>query len=145
MCLYVCHPGSDGEDSATESKSKVLVVPPKQMSSALGSLLANYGSTSDSDSSDEPEGKRASANVNKSTNTKSSGPIDVPALSMVVKCPIAVAHHPTTPFFCFSHLNPKDQRPPSRKSGCPAFGASDQPGHVSLYKHRPLFRDGRHP
>lgn len=90
MCLYICHPDSDGEDSATESKSKVLVVPPKQMSSALGSLLANYGSTSDSDDSDEPEGKRASTNVNKSSNTKSSGTISVPALLMVVKCPLLI-------------------------------------------------------
>lgn len=57
MC--VCHSDSDREDSATESKSNVVVVPPKQMSSALGSLLANYGSMSESDSGDEPEGKFA--------------------------------------------------------------------------------------
>lgn len=55
MC--VCHPDSDREDSATDSKFNVMVVPPKQMSSALGSLLANYGSMSESDSGDEPEGK----------------------------------------------------------------------------------------
>lgn len=145
MCLYVCHPESDREDSATESKAKVLVVPPKQMSSALGSLLANYGSTSESDSSDEPEGKFASTNVNESSNTKSSGPIDTPALLIVVKCLIAVAHNPTTLFFRFSHLNPKNQRSSPRKSGSPAFGASDQPGHVSLYKRHRLFRDGRQP
>lgn len=143
--MYVCHPESDREDSATESKSKVLVVPPKQMSSALGSLLANYGSTSESDSSDEPEGKLASTNVNKSSNTRSSGRIDSPAILIVVKCLIAVAHSPTTLFFCFSHLNPKNQRSSPRKSGSPAFGASDQPRHVSLHKHHPLFRDGRHP
>lgn len=57
MC--VSQPDSDREDAVTESKADVLVVPPKQMSSALGSLLANYGSTSESDSGDEPEGKFA--------------------------------------------------------------------------------------
>lgn len=55
----VSHPDSDRE--AAESKADVLIVPPKQMSSALGSLLANYGSMSESDSNDEPEGKFASA------------------------------------------------------------------------------------
>ncbi|CAG04990.1 unnamed protein product, partial [Tetraodon nigroviridis] len=53
--LASCDHDSDREDSATESKPSVLVVPPKQMSSALGSLLANYGSMSESDSGDEPE------------------------------------------------------------------------------------------
>lgn len=44
-------------DSDTESTPEhgSLVVAPKQMSSALGSLLANYGSTSESD--EEPEGE----------------------------------------------------------------------------------------
>lgn len=53
----VSYPDSDREAAATESKADVLIVPPKQMSSALGSLLANYGSMSESDSNDEPEGK----------------------------------------------------------------------------------------
>ncbi|XP_068165608.1 FMR1-interacting protein NUFIP1 isoform X1 [Antennarius striatus] len=44
---------SDREDPAAESKSGGLVVPPKQMSSALGSLIASYGSMSESD--EEPE------------------------------------------------------------------------------------------
>lgn len=42
---------SDKDESAPEHRS--LVVAPKQMSSALGSLLANYGSASESD--EEPE------------------------------------------------------------------------------------------
>ncbi|XP_026157604.1 FMR1-interacting protein NUFIP1 [Mastacembelus armatus] len=41
---------SDGEDTAEESRTAGLVVAPKQMSSALGSLLANYGSMSESES-----------------------------------------------------------------------------------------------
>lgn len=56
----VAHPDSDREAAATESQADVLIVPPKKMSSALGSLLANYGSMSESDSNDEPEGKFAS-------------------------------------------------------------------------------------
>lgn len=56
----VSHPDSDRKAAGTESKDDVLIVPPKQMSSALGSLLANYGSMSESDSNDEPEGKFAS-------------------------------------------------------------------------------------
>ncbi|XP_042368971.1 nuclear fragile X mental retardation-interacting protein 1 [Plectropomus leopardus] len=44
---------SDREDLAPESRTGGLVVAPKQMSSALGSLLANYGSMSESD--EEPE------------------------------------------------------------------------------------------
>lgn len=46
---------SDGEDTAAESRTGVLVVAPKQMSSALGSLVANYGSMSESESDEEPE------------------------------------------------------------------------------------------
>lgn len=57
----VSHLDSDREAAVTESKADVLIVPPKQMSSALGSLLANYGSMSESDSNDEPEGKFASS------------------------------------------------------------------------------------
>ncbi|KAM8905637.1 FMR1-interacting protein NUFIP1 isoform 2-T2 [Spinachia spinachia] len=44
---------SDREDRGPESKTSVVVVAPKQMSSALGSLVANYGSMSESD--EEPE------------------------------------------------------------------------------------------
>ncbi|XP_017282285.1 nuclear fragile X mental retardation-interacting protein 1 [Kryptolebias marmoratus] len=44
---------SDKEEPAPESKTGGLVVAPKQISSALGSLLANYGSMSESD--EEPE------------------------------------------------------------------------------------------
>lgn len=62
----VSHPDSDRAAAVTESKADVLTVPPKQMSSALGSLLANYGSMSESDSNDEPEGKFAST-LNQST------------------------------------------------------------------------------
>lgn len=47
-------PDSDREDSAAEAKAGGLVVAPKQMSSALGSLMSNYGSMTDSD--EEPEG-----------------------------------------------------------------------------------------
>lgn len=50
-------PDSDREDPVAESKTGGLVVAPKQMSSALGSLLANYGSLSESGSDDEPEGE----------------------------------------------------------------------------------------
>ncbi|XP_028326046.1 FMR1-interacting protein NUFIP1 [Gouania willdenowi] len=47
---------SDKEDSAAaNATTNGLVVVPKQMSSALGSLLANYGSTSGSESEEEPE------------------------------------------------------------------------------------------
>lgn len=38
-------------------KAKALFVAPKQMSSALGSLMSSYGSMSESESGDEPEGK----------------------------------------------------------------------------------------
>lgn len=94
MC--VCYPDSDREDSATESKSNVLVVPPKQMSSALGSLLANYGSMSESDSGDEPEGKFTS------TINKPSGPRHPSIfILIVVKCLCAVA------FLC-THLQSYD-------------------------------------
>uniref|UniRef100_A0A8C5EEY3 C2H2-type domain-containing protein n=1 Tax=Gouania willdenowi TaxID=441366 RepID=A0A8C5EEY3_GOUWI len=49
---------SDKEDSAAaNATTNGLVVVPKQMSSALGSLLANYGSTSGSESEEEPEGE----------------------------------------------------------------------------------------
>lgn len=50
-------PDSDKEDLAAESKTSGLIVAPKQMSSALGSLLANYGSMSESESDEEPEGE----------------------------------------------------------------------------------------
>lgn len=53
-------PDSDREDPVAESKTGGLVVAPKQMSSALGSLLANYGSMSESGSDEEPEGEFAS-------------------------------------------------------------------------------------
>uniref|UniRef100_A0A8P4GEJ9 C2H2-type domain-containing protein n=1 Tax=Dicentrarchus labrax TaxID=13489 RepID=A0A8P4GEJ9_DICLA len=46
---------SDKEDPAAESRTTGLVVAPKQMSSALGSLVANYGSMSESDSDEGPE------------------------------------------------------------------------------------------
>ncbi|XP_035482036.2 nuclear fragile X mental retardation-interacting protein 1 [Scophthalmus maximus] len=46
---------SDREDPAGESRTGGLVVAPKKMSSALGSLVANYGSSSDSESDEEPE------------------------------------------------------------------------------------------
>lgn len=48
--VSVLLPDSDKEEPSTAD----LVVAPKQMSSALGSLLANYGSMSESD--EEPEG-----------------------------------------------------------------------------------------
>lgn len=51
----IMFPESDGEDTAAESRTGVLVVAPKQMSSALGSLVANYGSMSESESDEEPE------------------------------------------------------------------------------------------
>lgn len=47
-------PDSDRDDSAAEAKAGGLVVAPKQMSSALGSLMSNYGSMTESD--EEPEG-----------------------------------------------------------------------------------------
>lgn len=50
-------PDSDRDDAAAESRTDVLVVAPKQMSSALGSLVANYGSMSESESDDKPEGE----------------------------------------------------------------------------------------
>lgn len=53
------HSDSDREDPAIEGKTDSLVVAPKQMSSALGSLLANYGSMSESESDDEPKGEFA--------------------------------------------------------------------------------------
>lgn len=52
-------PDSDREDPAPESRTGGLVVPPKQMSSALGSLMANYGSMSESESDEGPEGEFA--------------------------------------------------------------------------------------
>lgn len=54
-------PDSDREEAAAAvSKTDNLVVPPKKMSSALGSLVANYGSMTESDSDEEPEGEFAS-------------------------------------------------------------------------------------
>lgn len=53
-CVF---PDSDKDDLAVESKTSGLIVAPKQMSSALGSLLANYGSMSESESDEEPEGE----------------------------------------------------------------------------------------
>lgn len=50
-------PDSDREDPAAESGASGLVVAPKQMSSALGSLVANYGSMSESESDEGPECK----------------------------------------------------------------------------------------
>jgi len=52
-------PDSDGkEDPCDGSKpGGGLVVAPKQMSSALGSLMADYGSLTGSDSEDEPQGE----------------------------------------------------------------------------------------
>ncbi|XP_034072808.1 nuclear fragile X mental retardation-interacting protein 1 isoform X1 [Gymnodraco acuticeps] len=44
---------SDREEPAPQSKAGALIVPPKQMSSALGSLVANYGSMSESDEGPE--------------------------------------------------------------------------------------------
>jgi len=57
--LSVCHvvPDSDKDDPAYESNTGGVVVPPKQMSSALGSLLANYGSMSESENDEEPDGE----------------------------------------------------------------------------------------
>lgn len=49
-------PDSDKEDAGPTSAAGGLVVAPKQMSSALGSLLANYGSMSDSEA-EEAEGE----------------------------------------------------------------------------------------
>ncbi|KAM7003458.1 LOW QUALITY PROTEIN: FMR1-interacting protein NUFIP1-like [Tautogolabrus adspersus] len=53
--LASCDHDSDKDDPAAESKSGSLIVAPKQMSSALGSLMANYGSQTDSESDAEPE------------------------------------------------------------------------------------------
>lgn len=50
-------PDSDREDPAAESRTGSLVVAPKKMSSALGSLVANYGSMSESENDSEPEGE----------------------------------------------------------------------------------------
>ncbi|CAL8406733.1 unnamed protein product [Arctogadus glacialis] len=47
-------PDSDKEDSSGTSKQG-LVVAPKQMSSGLGSLVASYGSMTESDSDEEPQ------------------------------------------------------------------------------------------
>lgn len=52
-------PDSDREEPAAESRTGGLVVAPKQMSSALGSLMANYGSMTESGSDEEPEGEFA--------------------------------------------------------------------------------------
>lgn len=52
-------PDSDREDPAAESRTGGLVVAPKQMSSALGSLMASYGSMTESESDEEPEGEFA--------------------------------------------------------------------------------------
>lgn len=49
-------PDSDREEAAGGSKASGLVVAPKQMSSALASVLASYGSASESESDGEPEG-----------------------------------------------------------------------------------------
>ena len=51
-------PDSDKEDSSGTSKQG-LVVAPKQMSSGLGSLVASYGSMTESDSDEEPQGEFA--------------------------------------------------------------------------------------
>lgn len=48
-------PDSDREDPAVDSRAQV--VAPKQMSSGLGSLMANYGSMSESEGDEEPESK----------------------------------------------------------------------------------------
>ncbi|KAF7659350.1 hypothetical protein LDENG_00298920 [Lucifuga dentata] len=48
-------PDSDREDPAADSRNGGLVVAPKQLSSGLGSLMANYGSMSETDSDQEPE------------------------------------------------------------------------------------------
>lgn len=55
MCVSRVHQDSDREDPGPESRPGGMVVAPKKMSSALGSLVANYGSMSESD--EEPEGK----------------------------------------------------------------------------------------
>lgn len=62
MVFFYVPPDSDREDPAAESRASVLVVAPKQMSSALGSLVANYGSMSESES-DEPEGEFTSCST----------------------------------------------------------------------------------
>lgn len=49
-------PDSDREEAAGGSKVGGLVVAPKQMSSGLASVLASYGSASESESDGEPEG-----------------------------------------------------------------------------------------
>lgn len=53
--IFYAFSESDGEEAAAESRTGVLVVAPKKMSSALGSLVANYGSMSESESDEEPE------------------------------------------------------------------------------------------
>lgn len=47
-------PDSDREDPVVDPMG--LVVPPKQMSSGLGSLMANYGSMSESEDEEGPDG-----------------------------------------------------------------------------------------
>lgn len=86
--VCVSHPDSDREDASMKSKADVLVVPPKQMSSALGSLVANYGSMSESDSDEEPQGKFASI---QSPNGKPSDAPDMP-INLIRKDFIELSH-----------------------------------------------------
>lgn len=86
-------PDSDRDDSAAEAKAGGLVVAPKQMSSALGSLMSNYGSMTESD--EEPEGTE-----------------DAHLIPYV-----QYLHDP--PLSCFSHPHSESQRPGPRKPGSP--------------------------
>ena len=53
---FVLLPDSDKEEPSG-SKQGGLVVPPKQMSAGLASLVASYGSVTESDSDEEPQGE----------------------------------------------------------------------------------------
>ncbi|KAM4601575.1 FMR1-interacting protein NUFIP1 isoform 2-T2 [Polymixia lowei] len=53
--LVSSDPDSDKEEPTSDSSQTGMVVAPKQMSSGLGSLLANYGSMSESEGDEEPD------------------------------------------------------------------------------------------
>lgn len=97
FALLTIPPDSDKEDSAADPMASVFVVP-KQMSSALGSLVANYGSSSGSESDSEPEGELKPERVAVTWQSKATLLFLLFAL-------------------CFSHGCPKNQRCSSRKPG----------------------------
>ena len=54
-CDTVVLSDSDIEESADNAKGAGITVVPKQMTSGLGALMANYGSMTESDSDQEPD------------------------------------------------------------------------------------------